>query len=75
MSEHIEHCWCGGRLGHEGPHNTHQSHAELLQELRAAIECSGLDITCCRICGEMVVSIPDGLPVCEVCAEREAAEQ
>ena len=46
-----------------------------LDRLRAAIERSGLDLTCCRICGEMVVSIPDGLPMCEVCAEREAAEQ
>ena len=46
-----------------------------LDRLRAAIERSGLDITCCRICGEMVVSIPDGLPMCEACAEREAAEQ
>ena len=46
-----------------------------VDRLRAAIERSGLDITCCRICGEPVVSIPDGLPMCEACAEREAAEQ
>ena len=46
-----------------------------LDRLRAAIERSGLDLTCCRICGEPVVSIPDGLPACEACAMKEANEQ
>jgi hypothetical protein len=41
-------------------------------ELRAAIDRSGLDISLCRICGKVVICIPDGLSnICEPCAARE----
>lgn len=42
------------------------------RELADAIERSGLDISLCRGCGELVVCIPDGLSnICEACAEKE----
>ena len=34
------------------------------------IERGGLDISPCIDCGEMVVCIPDGMPMCEACAAK-----
>ena len=39
-------------------------------DLRAAIERSGYDVSPCMICQELVVCIPDGLPICRYCAEK-----
>ena len=36
----------------------------------AAIERSGFDVSHCMDCGEMVVCIPDGMPMCEACAAK-----
>lgn len=43
--------------------------------LRAAIDRSGFDLSPCGVCGEPVVCIPDGLPMCEPCARKESNEQ
>lgn len=40
-------------------------------ELRAAIKRGGFDVSPCRLCGETVVCIPDGLPCCEECGKEE----
>jgi hypothetical protein len=38
-----------------------------------AIDRSGLDISECRHCNQLVVCIPDGMSnICEACAEQEA---
>lgn len=44
-------------------------------ELMRAIERGGFDLSPCMRCGELVVCIPDGLPMCEGCAGDEHAEQ
>jgi hypothetical protein len=43
--------------------------------LREAIARSAVDISFCTICGQPVVVIPDGLPICEPCDEKEHARQ
>ena len=40
-----------------------------LVELRAAFDRSGLDVSPCKVCGEPVICIPDGMPCCESCAK------
>ncbi len=42
-----------------------------IDRLRACIERSGLDVSPCMICGEPVVCVPDGVPMCEECAAKE----
>ena len=37
----------------------------------AALARSEFDMGPCRICGEAVVCVPDGLPVCHECGDRE----
>lgn len=44
------------------------------EEIALAIVRSGMDMSECRICGEHVVCIPDGLPCCEQCAHEEATK-
>lgn len=44
-------------------------------ELQAAIERGGLDLSCCMDCGAPVVCIPDGLPMCEACAVKNGGER
>lgn len=39
-----------------------------------AIEAGGYDLSLCQ-CGKPVVCIPDGLPMCQECAEKEGAGQ
>lgn len=39
-----------------------------------AIRNAGMDISPCCLCGALVVCIPDGLPVCKACGEKEEAE-
>ena len=39
-------------------------------ELWAAIERSGYDVSPCLICQELVVCVPDGIAMCEACAEK-----
>lgn len=34
-----------------------------------------LDLSPCLTCGEPIFCIPDGLPICRSCAEKEAMEQ
>ena len=41
-------------------------------ELRAAIARSPFDLSLCCICGKPTICIPDGQPICEPCADREA---
>lgn len=43
-------------------------------ELARAIERGGFDVSKCLRCGELVVCIPDGQPMCEGCAGEEHAE-
>jgi hypothetical protein len=38
--------------------------------LNEAIDRGGYDVSPCMDCGELVVCIPDGLPMCRLCAER-----
>ena len=38
--------------------------------LVAAIDRGGYDVSPCLICQELVVCIPDGLAMCEKCAEK-----
>ncbi len=38
--------------------------------LVAAIDRGGYDVSPCLICQELVVCIPDGLAMCEACAEK-----
>lgn len=45
-----------------------------LFDLARAIERGGFDVATCLRCGELVVCIPDGLPMCEGCAGDEHAE-
>lgn len=40
-------------------------------ELRKAIDRSGFNLYPCMSCGEPVVCIPDGIPMCEKCASNE----
>lgn len=58
--------------------NIEQMASEALQILQKkllclvqAIERSGLDISPCMRCGEPVVCIPDGLPMCKACATAD----
>lgn len=41
-------------------------------ELKAAIFRGGYDISPCKYCSKDVVCIPDGLPMCEPCALKQA---
>lgn len=41
-------------------------------DLKRAYERSGLDISLCMKCGQDVVCVPDGLPMCEACSEEES---
>jgi hypothetical protein len=43
---------------------------ESQQNTLDAIERSGYDISPCRICGELVVCIPEGLPICRQCTQE-----
>ena len=43
---------------------------EVALALVAAIDCGGYDVSPCMICQELVVCIPDGLPMCRHCAEK-----
>ena len=40
--------------------------------LRRAIDLGGWDMSPCRGCGELVVCLPDGMPYCEPCAEKDS---
>ena len=31
---------------------------------------SGLDMSPCKSCGEMIICIPDGMPMCQMCAAK-----
>ena len=42
--------------------------------LVAAIDRGGYDVSACVICQELVVCIPDGLAMCEQCAEKARAK-
>lgn len=39
-----------------------------------AVIAGGYDISPCMVCGTSVVCIPDGLPMCETCAMKEAKD-
>ena len=43
---------------------------EVALALVAAIDRGGYDVSPCLICQELVVCIPDGLAMCEKCAEK-----
>ena len=43
---------------------------EVALALVAAIDRGGYDVSACMICQELVVCIPDGLPMCRQCAEK-----
>jgi hypothetical protein len=44
---------------------------EDIKKLQKMIDRSGFDVSPCQICNEDVVCIPDGLPMCESCAQKE----
>lgn len=46
---------------------------EVALSMVAAIERSGFDLSHCMDCEEMVVCIPDGMPMCERCATKGGA--
>jgi len=46
-----------------------------LRAFKEAYERSGLDVSPCMSCGESVVCVPDGMPMCETCADKEAEKQ
>ena len=48
---------------------------ELADALQAAIDRGGWDVSPCMTCGEAVVCLPDGMPMCELCAEREMEDK
>ena len=39
-----------------------------------AFDRSGYDISPCTVCGDPVVCIPDGMPMCEPCAEKAGGQ-
>jgi hypothetical protein len=41
------------------------------QKLFAVIYRGGMDVSACKICGEAIACLPDGLPMCVECAEME----
>lgn len=43
--------------------------------LLAAISRGGSDISPCRVCGEPVVCLPEGLCLCDACSAKEEDEQ
>lgn len=45
--------------------------ADLIEALQTAIFDGGFDLSPCRVCGKVIVCIPDGVPVCETCAAKE----
>ena len=47
---------------------------EIALALVAAIDRGGYDVSPCMICQELVVCIPDGLAMCEQCAEKAGAK-
>ena len=44
---------------------------QALRVVRDAVVRAGLDVSPCRLCGEPVVCVPDGLPLCCDCAAKE----
>lgn len=42
-----------------------------VEELKAALARGGFDVSPCMSCGEAVVCISDGMPMCESCAKNE----
>jgi len=48
------------------------SASRLFDLLHDAIDRGGYDMSPCGSCSNPVVCIPDGLPLCEACAERDA---
>lgn len=49
------------------------SDARQVELLTQAIELGGFDLSPCGLCGDVVVCIPDGLPMCEPCAAKAGA--
>jgi ribosomal protein L37AE/L43A len=47
---------------------------EQLQAINRAYERSGLDISPCMFCGEPVICLPDGMPMCAPCAKKEMGQ-
>ena len=46
------------------------SSRQIALALVAAIDRGGYDVSPCLICQELVVCIPDGMPICRHCAEK-----
>jgi hypothetical protein len=42
-----------------------------IQEVQNVINRSGVDVSPCRLCGELVFCIGDGFAICKPCAEKE----
>lgn len=42
--------------------------AKWIEDIEAAIDGGGLDVSPCRGCSRSIVCLPDGLPMCESCA-------
>ena len=47
----------------------------LFDLLHDAIDRGGYDVSPCGSCGDPVVCIPDGLPLCESCALKESSNE
>jgi len=45
------------------------------QEKSDILDVSGLDVSPCIACSRLVACIPDGLPMCEACAKKEAIQE
>ena len=46
---------------------------QMIGFLYGAITRSGMDLSPCKSCGELVICIPDGLALCKDCAEKADA--
>lgn len=48
-----------------------RNQASLFKIYMEALDRSSFDMSLCRVCGQPVVCLPDGLAVCEPCAKEE----
>jgi hypothetical protein len=67
--------------GHHSIARYHLEHERLFRELqrrraedvdwKAMLARSGMDLSPCLKCGEVVICLPDGMPMCSKCADQE----
>ena len=47
-----------------------ESHQEMIEFFFDVIIRSGMDLSPCKSCGQLVICIPDGLALCKDCVEK-----